>query len=342
MVNSCCMHVEALSLLVFVHWFFKSTKRNEGRWADMRRPDSHIPMSHGPLPTDRNQEEVFNPVHHEGRRHPNSRRNMFSGMGGSMSSEEARRREEEQAEATRQEQERADRRQQQEQEEARRRQQEQEEARRRQQEQEEARRRQQEQEDARRQEQEQEEARRQEQEDARRQEQQEAAARRAREAAEEASRQAEEEARRQQQEAAEAQERERREREAADQDHQGQENENQEQTQTFLEQSLHQRGTVTCYAASSCAFSARLGLHRRLQSQPTSPQAGRLHLSFSTALSSLTDSSLDRISAEEVVRSLNSSIGPDGNGEFRYSVMEVCCAGEFFRDLVGELHLNLG
>ena len=379
-MNSCCMHVEALAILLFVHYFFKSTKRNEGRWADSRRPDSHIPMSHGPLPSNRNQEEVFNPVYHVGRRHPDRRRNMFTGMeapaagaaGGSRGSSQEReaREQQEREEAARRREEAAQRAQEEEaaasraREEAANREREQEEARRQEERRAADRAREEEaaasraREEAATRERDEAATREREQEEARRQEErraadrareEEAAASRAREEREAADQEArrreqEEAARRQEQEAAEARERERRDREAADQDHQGQEH-----TQTFLQQALHQRGTLTCYAASVCALSARLGLHRRLRSQPPSPEAGHLHIAFSTALSSLTDGFLARCSAVEVVTRLNDSIkmedfrrfGPGQPGD-RYSLMEVSCAGEFVRDLVGELNLNLG
>ena len=80
-VNSCCMHIQAATIIIFQPSFFKTTLRNRGLWGDINLPDNQVPQSHGPLPTNRNQEEVFQPVNHPGRRHPDRRRNLYSMSG---------------------------------------------------------------------------------------------------------------------------------------------------------------------------------------------------------------------------------------------------------------------
>ena len=323
-VNSCCMHTEALVILIFQASFFKTTMRNRGLWGDINLPDNQVPQSHGPLPTNRNQEEVFQPVNHPGRRHPDRRRNLYSMPGQSRDSsnqeeqeqgqrEEHEQQQRERAEAERQEQEQWQR------------------------------------EDAERQEEEQwqwnqAEAERQEQawQEAEEQRQREEQAR-----CEDEQRQQQEEEHRQQQEEAARQERERDEAEQLFREEQEQRREEEAERQRqqdssgsggqehFLQQVMQQSGTQTCYAASVCAVLARLGLHQHLQAVAASPGSHLLHLAFIRALSALLDSTSPRPTAETVVTRLNFCLDPSGRDE-RYNLYRQQCASEFVRDILGE------
>ena len=327
------MHVEALALLLFANWFFKSTKRNEGRWADPRRPDSHIPMSNGPLPSNKNEEEVFNPVHQGGRRHPDRRRNMFTGMeppaagaeGGSRGSSEEREAEEQQeredaAERAREEEAAASR--------AR-----EEAAARRAREEAEARRTREEAE-ARRAREEAAASRSREEREAAAQEQE--RARREREAAEE--RNAEEEEARRENEDRERQEQERREEQARERERQEREGSDWEAGDSDIllpdvQQAMSQELTQTCYAASSCTLAARTGFHLFLLPDQ-SPAIQNLHQELGVTLGALVDISQPRPRANSVVRALNDVMGRE---VFNLLVQE--CAGEFMEELIGRFNI---
>ena len=350
-VNSCCMHVEAAALLVFQPNFFKTTLRNRGLWGDINLPDNQVPQSHGPLPTNRNQEEVFQPVNHPGRRHPDRRRNLYSMSGlprdsSNQGEEEQRQREEreqqqrERAEAERQQQQRdqaeAERQQQQ-----RERAEEQQRRERAEAERQEEELRRRNQSDAERQEQARQEAeeQRQREEQARCEEEQRHQREQQEQRREEANqRQQEEETARKEREREEAEQRYREE-----QEHRREEAERQRQQDSsggggeehFLQQVMQQSGTQTCYAASVCALAARLGLHQHLQAVAASPGSHLLHLAFIRALSALLDSTSPRPTAETVVSRLNLCLDPSGRDE-RYNLYRQQCASEFVRDILGE------
>ena len=306
-------------------------------WGDINLPDNQVPQSHGPLPTNRNQEEVFQPVNHPGRRHPDRRRNLYSMPGQTRDSsnqaeEEQREREEreqqqrrEREEAERQEEERWRR------EQARHEQTRQDQARQEQAQQEQA---QQEAEELRQREEQarcEEERRRQREEQEQRREEEERRRRDAEQQQEEAARKERE---REEAEQRYSEEQEQRRREEAEQQRQ-QDSSGGGGQEHFLQQVMQQSGTQTCYAASVCAVAARLGLHQHLQAVAASPGSHLLHLAFTRALSALLNSSSSRPTAENVVTRLNLCLDPSGRDE-RYNLYRQQCASEFVQDILGE------